>query len=88
MGRRIYYNRSKIIGYKRDDKGHLQFAAEDDFIHQRNQDPILMACKRSNDMAGCEKFDVDTVPAFSRWVDDVIMNFVPYRSMAVPEYEW
>ena len=60
----------------------------DDFIHHRQQDPILMAAKRNNEMAACDRFDVETWPAFNHWVDDVITTFTSSRAEAVPEYEW
>ena len=88
MGRMIYYEHSVVTGYKRDEKGSYRRQAEDDFIHQRQQDPILMACGRNNEMAECEKFYVDTQPAFNRWVDDVIMCFIPARAEVAPEYEY
>ena len=88
MGRMIYYEHRRVTGYKRDEKGNFRHKASDDFIHQRQQDPILMACGRNNEMAECEKFYVDTQPAFNRWVDDVIMCFVPSRAEAEPEYEY
>ena len=47
-----------------------------------------MACKRNHEMAGCDRFDVNTEHAFDRWIDDVVVHFVPYRASSVPEYEW
>ena len=88
MGRRLQYDHSVVTGTKLDEKGHMLYQTKDDFIHLRHQDPILMACKRSRNMAGCDQFSADTHPAFDRWVDDVICNFVPSRAAAAPEYEW
>ena len=69
--------------------GHrLQYDHSTDFVHLRHQDPILMACKRSCEMARCDRFDVDTKPSFDRWVDDVIYNFVPQMAAAAPEMDW
>lgn len=88
MGRRIQYDRSRVTGYRRKEKGGWQEVYTEDFIHQRQQDPILIACRRNHRLAGCDMFDVHTEQAFDRWVDDVIMQFVPSRAAAVPEYEW
>ena len=88
MGHRIQYDRSHVVGYKRDEKGVMHHRATDDFVHQRYQDPILMACRRSNEMAKCDKYDVKTEPVISRWVDDQITSFSWSRAEAVPEYEW
>lgn len=88
MGRMIYYEHSTVKGYRKDEKGLYHKRAEDDFIHQRQQDPILMACGRNNEMAECDRFNVKTRPAFNRWIDDMIINFVPMRMEAAPEYEY
>ena len=88
MGRMIYYDHSTVTGYKLDEKGKVDHRVTDDFIHQRQQDPILMACGRNNEMAECDRFNVKTRPAFNRWIDDVIINFVPMRMEAAPEYEY
>ena len=85
---RIEYDRTRIRGYRYDEKGRLTPKAEDDFIHLRQQDPILMAARRSQEMAGCDSFEVDTRPAFSRWIDDVVVSFMPSRAEAMPDYEW
>ena len=83
----MHYDRSTVTGYRKKDNGKLEKMAIEDFIHQRQQDPILMACKRNHRMAGCDVYDVDTVKAFDRWIDDVQAFFVPNRAH-VPEYEW
>lgn len=88
MGHRLQYDHSTVIGYETDEKGHVHKRATDDFIHLRHQDPILMACKRSYEMARCDRFDVDTKPSFDRWVDDAIYNFVPQMAAAAPEMDW
>ena len=88
MGRMIYYDHSTVTGYHRDEKGTYHHRVTDDFIHQRQQDPILMAVKRNCEMAACDRFNVETHPAFNRWVDDVITTFTWSRAEAVPEYEW
>lgn len=87
MGQMIYFDHSKVTGYRKDERGNIH-RVNDDFIHHRQQDPILMAAKRNNEMAACERFDVETWPAFNHWVDDVITTFTPSRAEAVPEYEW
>ena len=84
----LHYDRSKVTGYRKKEKGGYEKAAVEDFVHLRHQNPILLACRRSNTMAGCDRFDVDTRPAFTRVVDEVKMNFVPYRATSAPEYEW
>ena len=88
MGRYIQYDHSRVTGYRVDEKGLYHKKAEDDFIHLRQQDAILLACKRSMDMAACDKFDVDTKPATSRWVDDKIEGFSSMRALALPEMDW
>ena len=88
MGHRLQYDHSVVRGLKRDEKGHMQYMTTDDFIHLRHQDPIIMACKRNRNMASCDTFEVDTSPAFSRWVDDCVVHFVSSRAAAMPEYEW
>ena len=82
------YDRSTVTGYRKKENGGYDKVFTEDFIHLRHQDPILLACKRNIKLAGCDMFDVDTRPAFDRWVDEVVMNFVPYKAAAVPEYEW
>ena len=88
MGHRLQYDHSTVIGYETDEKGHVHKRATDDFIHLRHQDPILMACRRSRNMASCDQFDVETKHMADRWVDDCVVHFVSSRAAAVPEYEW
>ena len=88
MGRYIQYDHSKVTGYHKDEKGVYHHRKTDDFVHLRHQDPILMACRRSQEMAQCDKFDVETAPVIRRWVDDKTESFTPMRAMAVPEMDW
>ena len=84
----ISYDRSRVTGYRKDEKGRWTKAGTEDFVHLHQQDPILLACRRSREMAGCDRFDVETEPAASRWIDEVITDFRPYRAAAAPEYEY
>ena len=88
MGQYIRYDHSKVTGYTTDDKGRIHRKATDDFVHLRQQDPILMACRRSCEMAGCDRFEVETRESASRWVDDKIESFTSMRAAAVPEMDW
>lgn len=88
MGRRIQYDHSVVTGLKFEENGKMKYMTRDDFIHQRHQDPVLMACKRSRNMASCDRFEVETTPAFSRWVDEYVVQFASTRAAAAPEYEW
>ena len=46
-----------------------------------------MAVRRNNVMAGCDKYNVQTVKAFDRWLDD--KPITSWRMPeAAPEYEW
>lgn len=87
MGRMIYYEHSTVTGFRKDEKGLYHKRAEDDFIHQRQQDPILMACVRNNEMASCDRYDVKTCKAFDRWIDD--KPVVSWSlAAALPEMDW
>ena len=89
MGYRICYDHSTVTGYKRKENGGYEKPVTEDFIHQRQQDPVLMACKRNHRLAGCDQFFIDTQPAFERWVD-----LEPHKgrkeipALWVPEYEY
>jgi len=83
------FDRSRVTGYRANPKGGWNRIAAEDFVHLRNQDPILIACRRNHELAGCDRYEVDTRHAFSRWVDDVIPGMTSWgRAAAVPEYEW
>ena len=88
MGRWLRYDHSVVKGLKLDEKGHMLYMTKDDFVHLRHQDPIIMACKRTREMASCDQFEVHTEHMADRWVDDCIVQFVSSRAAAVPEYEW
>ena len=88
MGRILHYDHSTVTGYRKKESGGYDKVFTEDFVHLRHQDPILLACRRNIKLAACDRFDVDTVIAFDRYVDDIIMNFVPYTASAAPEYEW
>jgi hypothetical protein len=88
MGQWYRYDHSVVTGTKLDEKGHMKYIKKDDFVHLRHQDPILMACRRSRNMASCDHFDVETKHMADRWVDDCVVHFVSSRAAAVPEYEW
>lgn len=53
-----YWERSKVMG--EGDGWKLTV----DILHRRGADPVVMACRRSNYMAGCSKFTVETGEAF------------------------
>lgn len=42
----------------------------EDIIHLENQDPILMAMRRNNDMTSCMTVRTQTVEVFRRHVDE------------------
>lgn len=85
----IHYDESTVNGYKQDEKGRLRLEAQEKFIHRRQQDPILMACKRSCEMAGCERITVNTRQAFVRWVDvEPHKGRKDIPAIWVPEYEY
>lgn len=84
----IYYYSSTVTGIKKIDEKHTE-TYRDEFIHLSHQDPILMACRRSNEMAGADTYRVSTRHAFRRWMDvepKVHRRDIPV--LIVPEYEY
>ena len=78
---RIYYDRSVVTGHAGEDGGGRVISEE--IIHRREQNPILLAVKRNNALAGCGRISAETVPAFSQWVDEA-----PHRTKAdIPRQE-
>lgn len=54
-----YWERSRVSG-----TGENGRKATEEILHRRGADPVVMACRRSNYMAGCSKFTVETGEAF------------------------
>jgi len=56
-----YWETSIVTGIKSGDDG---WTAREEFLHRRGEDPLRMACRRNNRMAGCERFFIQTFAAF------------------------
>lgn len=56
-----HWERTRVIGYM-PEKGSL----EEDVLHRRGEDPLVMAFRRNRALAGCGSFSVSTVEAFTQ----------------------
>ena len=57
-----YWQRSYVSGAKRGDDG---YSVAQTILHRRGEDPIVMACRRDQKMAGADVFTVETEEAFA-----------------------
>ena len=78
---RIYYDKSIVTGHAGEDGGGRVISEE--IIHRREQNPILLAVRRNNALAACNRISAETVAGFNVWVDEL-----PYRCRAdIPKQE-
>ena len=59
-----YWERSEVKGVK-DGTTVVEFV-----LHKRNEDPMVMACRRNHALAGCDTFSVKTDEAFMQVRED------------------
>ena len=82
----IYYDHSVVTGTSQDGG-----QATEDMIHMRGQDPILLAARRNNKMAGMESFRVESRGAFQRWLDIPETKHrrdIPRAAGTAEEWDW
>ena len=66
-----HWERSAVIGTKRGDD---EYQVAQVILHRRGEDPLVMACRRDNRMAGADRFSVSTEEAFTE-----IRHCLPFR---------
>ena len=83
------YDHSVVTGTIREDGGPER-EVRMEFIHLRNQDPIMLAARRNGNMARADRITLDSRPAFRRWIDEdpeVRPSMIP-RGRAGEEFDW
>lgn len=56
-----YWETSFVTGVKKGDNG---YTVTEEIVHRRGEDPLKLACRRNNRMAGSEWFSIRTYHAF------------------------
>ena len=54
-----YWERTQISGTDAEGMGHFE-----DVLHRRGEDPLVMACRRNRELAGCHSYLIQTDEAF------------------------
>ena len=57
-----YWEKAEVVGTGGD--GENQYTVREEIMHLREQDPLMMACRRNRKMAGCHRFYVENESAF------------------------
>ena len=58
-----YWERSRVTGTKKGEGGQ-GYTTTQTVLHRRGADPVVMACRRDQQMACCERISVDTEESF------------------------
>ena len=56
-----YWQRTIVRGTDDEKNEHRE-----DVLHRRGEDPLRMACRRNQQLAGCSRISMDTVEAFQQ----------------------
>ena len=54
-----YWEKSTVTGWDDEKKEHREV-----LLHRRGEDPVVMACRRNRELAGCSRIRTETAEAF------------------------
>ena len=65
-----YWEETNVCGWRRNENGKLKYGADEKVLHRRGQDPVVLACRRNRELAGCEHIAITTTEAFAVQLKD------------------
>ena len=81
-----YWQRSVVTGYAGEGK-----TVTETVLHRRGEDPIVMACRRNLELAGCGRLTTETMEAFMQNREDYArrtMEDIPRGGIQAEEWDW
>ena len=81
-----YWQRSVVTGYAGEGK-----TVTETVLHRRGEDPIVMACRRNLELAGCGRLTTETMEAFQQSIGEdrqKTKDEIPHGGHQGEEWDW